>query len=510
VIEGIREKIRKALKGLIRRVKGMFTGGDAAADPAATPPGEEDVPDGAVGQVYSWTAGGESHRVWVELQGEAATVKMASGAGDPIESALAEQRNLVLAAKLDPEDESRALSALTTADTKEDAVETTVEHLAHDAEDGEGDPPAVEANAAVTEVGQGVEVAHTLLKGGISARRFSIFHAQSPWKLQTWALADRKFASAEDADPTPTVDDPKKLPKSSIEAFTSNQYIAYMRGEGGIPAATVGPTDDTLRSDLTKARESDLLNSHVGSESSQRYAAVEPFHEPVFQIGGEPGVDADLRAAVGTNLLEFLKALASPAGVSGGVTRARFYELYDVAVNRDFISSRYRGLHAGQHEWLPTDMVEQVIRVADNPDHQMNAVKLVEWQHKNRTPTWMLVFKPEFWQPIEIDDETLDEPQGHTGAVYDGANRPRTRGQGDFHDELREQLSPSKTIDQMADGMRKVAEEWIWDGSPVDDPTLVAPVVFRGPSGTTYAQRQPNQSAVKGQALAGITGAANG
>jgi hypothetical protein len=107
-----------------------------------------------------------------------------------------------------------------------------------------------------------------------------------------------------------------------------------------------------------------------------------------------------------------------------------------------------------------------------------------------------------------VDGDEEIEPQGHTGAVYNGS-RPRTVGQDEFHNLLRAQMSPSKTIQQMAAGMRAVASSWIWGGeAPPAAQLPVADVEFRGPSGSSYDTRKGAQANIKSEVLDEIVEAA--
>ncbi|MCP3143381.1 hypothetical protein [Pyxidicoccus xibeiensis] len=76
IITSVRQRIEAALRGLIERVRGMFR-----RERGAAPPGERAAGDGEIGETLQFSAGGERHRLWINVQGRTANVMVASSAG---------------------------------------------------------------------------------------------------------------------------------------------------------------------------------------------------------------------------------------------------------------------------------------------------------------------------------------------------------------------------------------------------------------------------------------------
>lgn len=113
------------------------------------------------------------------------------------------------------------------------------------------------------------------------------------------------------------------------------------------------------------------------------------------------------------------------------------------------MKDKFRADDPGQHEWLPSNLIKDVIENAvdsiegGNPPDE-TALMWIEAHHTMRTPTNYIVFSP------------IDHLAGHTGALYrverataeDGTVeitlKQSTKGQEAFHDVLRDTFEETK------------------------------------------------------------------
>ena len=159
--------------------------------------------------------------------------------------------------------------------------------------------------------------------------------------------------------------------------------------------------------------------------------------------------------------------------------------------NRKWVKDKFRKADDEKHEWIPSDMIEEMV---DRDVSAEDAGTTAEWiaaQHQMRSPTEAILFWPdtnmevmELWedaldagtndgvafiQEKEISTVTFDL-QGHSGALYvkEGDKKvPQTKGQGEFHDHLRRLVRASDTPQDYRTQLKKFLkdEKGIWNGN---------------------------------------------
>ena len=218
---------------------------------------------------------------------------------------------------------------------------------------------------------------------------------------------------------------------------------------------------------------SDLATEVVLPEfQSLKYHPASPNNFGQFKDSNSEEVDPDLEAALKSNkIVSFMKEMATNKQ-SGKVDLKRFKELWNIQVNKDFLKEKFRAADSNKHEWLPSNMIGDVVNRAADPNTWLDGVKWIDFQHEVRTPTKYLVFKPSY-----VSD-TLEEKlgkitktyivlQGHAGAVYikkKDKNVPQTTGQPDWHNKLREKFESSNSCKVLLDKIEKHFQDTIWDG----------------------------------------------
>lgn len=181
----------------------------------------------------------------------------------------------------------------------------------------------------------------------------------------------------------------------------------------------------------------------------------------------------DLSAAVSSagGIVAFLKTLAGGGKVQG-IDKQAFSALWSrrtagTFAHRERIISLFRAAMPGHHEWLPSDLIEEVV-TRDLNAHQLGqASNWVEFQHKTRTLTQHVVFTKE---------RTLagkSVPQGHSGSIYlkktnragNVTYKPETEGQEQFHDDLRSAFRSGTTHGAVVAEIKAVIHRSLWDGT---------------------------------------------
>jgi hypothetical protein len=137
----------------------------------------------------------------------------------------------------------------------------------------------------------------------------------------------------------------------------------------------------------------------------------------------------------------------------------------------DVVKDRFRGAMDAHHEWLPSNKILDVLKLARQTAGE--GKKWIELQHELRSETFRVVFKPTKSSKVVTasvagaPERNYTVPQGHSGAVYYNGEQ-QTVGQEDFHNQLRDALANSQTVQGAASAALGVATEWIWRGEDMD------------------------------------------
>ncbi|THF68868.1 DUF4157 domain-containing protein [Deinococcus sp. Arct2-2] len=180
----------------------------------------------------------------------------------------------------------------------------------------------------------------------------------------------------------------------------------------------------------------------------------------------------DLGAAIdgAGGIIAFLQAIAAGRTV-GGLNRAKFAALWTRTTagsteHRREVIERFRAAMPGHHEWIPCDLILEVVEKEFRAQQLGTAVEWVKFQHLTRSLTQYLVFKT----PRVLNGKALI--QGHSGAAYLGRtnlqNRttytPETTGQADFHNALRSAFRTGSDHTAVVGNIHAVMTQHLWNG----------------------------------------------
>jgi phage-related protein len=204
----------------------------------------------------------------------------------------------------------------------------------------------------------------------------------------------------------------------------------------------------------------------------------------------KPAPDPALKAAVAAagGIVAFMKGMAT-VEQAGGMTYAELVEAWKVQANVDELKNQFRAAHTGQHEWIPSNMILEVIERAQSAAGAIHAAAWIDLHHTLRSPTPNLIFKPSYaLGSVSIEGQQEQILSGHSGAVYypRGAKKPKlnsgaaavsavpsTTKQNEWHDELRGLFRTNATIGTVITAMDQFFQTTIWDGDEGDVPAAV-------------------------------------
>lgn len=184
-------------------------------------------------------------------------------------------------------------------------------------------------------------------------------------------------------------------------------------------------------------------------------------------------------------------------------------QIWHVPANQDYLTSRFR--KPGDHEWIPTNYIPNVLARASEQDVLLGE-KWILLQQRLRTSTADLIYNPNITMPyattgtVDVSGQTHRTLTGHIGALWgleidDEGNerfKPLTAGQGPWHDSLRaafDAAHPQRPADAVT-ALKNITDHTIWGGG-----TYPADLV------TTYYRSQNEASEVTIDELAASQGA---
>ncbi|MBO9621261.1 MAG: hypothetical protein J7500_00980 [Sphingomonas sp.] len=172
----------------------------------------------------------------------------------------------------------------------------------------------------------------------------------------------------------------------------------------------------------------------------------------------DPALVAAVSAAGG--IIPFMNAMALTRR-SGTMTESALEAAWGNQANVDYMKDLFRDVMPAMHEWIPSNYIPNILRIASatgaTAEEAGETVSLwVTAQNRWRTPTRMLIFKPEgpyrraFPANVPQPDGTVVHRnvvvlQGHSGALYARAEEDalstrsvgQTKGQPGWHNALR-------------------------------------------------------------------------
>ncbi|HLP88808.1 MAG TPA: DUF4157 domain-containing protein [Nostocaceae cyanobacterium] len=181
-------------------------------------------------------------------------------------------------------------------------------------------------------------------------------------------------------------------------------------------------------------------------------------------------------------IVGFMKAMGKNETVEG-ITRNDFQELWDDDTQKigtkkakDWVKNKFRKAARGQHEWIPCNLIAQVIERTASTNEFIEGDKWIDFQHGLRSPTKQIIFNKSKAIKIKYREEEKEEDklvlQGHTKSVYLYEEIPenqQTKYSPEFHKALESAFTNSKNITDCIRGIRRVFEDWVWKGDEVSE-----------------------------------------
>jgi len=463
--------------------------GEGGDDPEAE---DENAGDTELGEEIRFNADGESHRLWIDNDGTNATLMIASNPTTvPAQLAAWEDEAKALE---DEDKKAKAMELLARAKPLAATIDIEADEVADlyaTAAVNNGEPPPSDASIESNErkLARVFDDLFTLFgtAAGLKGKQLELINkmhplarldaevevAKSDFKKGTTpetleaALIASALIGAAHKQPTHTS-------PSRFTRFAERVTIRAARTvDPTFEAKNLHPRKEHITADSQKAYYKEIvcaLHDALWKNVDPSTDLVAAFKELLSEI-----VDPDLKDAVGRGpqgVVDFLKKLdTGAAGPNGKFTKGNFDQTVWVGANMEFLKSRYRDAR-GRHEWLPTNMIAQVLQATNAGFEALQWDNWVDLQHSMRSDTqWVILQPPDHRGMTEnlqgdSDRETLT---GHSGALYHdvsgkSAHRPLTGGTVLWHNSLRKQFeadSPRETIV----GLQTVALETLWDGS---------------------------------------------
>ncbi len=506
--------------------------------------GDEEEPNGAenddeeLGTTVRFSGGNESHRLWIDRSGDTAVAMVASTSG-PVSAKVEEWRGM-----LNPAGDPRAPlvasidSAVTALNGDADRLAAAFNAAVQDPADDVRPPDdsAVEAEEralagllrqAFVDFGQANEPtilrwiaaglpqdSGSLVASAEQTLAADLTHAKyvplgqstetTMWAPTVGVPEAQSAATAAWTDRRNHIrlvpyfeDGTKREPDASTPAFSAfasaqggaNGFAtavrtaygdAYVRALKAAPVANFDPIDTHL---VTAIGHMTWKEAGVGAGSID--------NAPSALVGPDPA----LEAAIGGQLLPFMKAIARGAPAHGyGLPRLTW--AWSHRESKEHVKGAFRGLSPGTHEWIPTGMLLDVMRnaveVAPTSQGFNKGVQWINIYHHLRTDTTRVYYKVTGMPDRQsVSDWLYNAGVGfHSGVAYRGEDgREGRRGvgmyqQGDFHLVLEVHFEAMRLEDPGAyvESLRALLPQLLWDGQVgtfgLPDQVLDAPMSF--------------------------------
>jgi hypothetical protein len=458
IIEKVRAPVNRAIDWIISKaVQLVKTVGKALGfgQKKEEETGAKPLVQGDIGTTIAFTADGEQHQLWIEIRGQQAVVMMASGGGKPVEEHLVQSTKLAEA--LQGGDRSEVQTEVVQA--KQSNTELTT--AANAAMSGnQSRTPSQDAGTKVVAAQQNTAQQIKDALDTAARKRFETFRQKSPY-------APKPFSEPEAPKFAPIGNRETSYQVSSEHAWQREEYGAFLQSLGEMRSGS------TLTNDLAVAVNQDRV-SKVGDAGSHTYSIVEPppGHSKVVVDLEDEAADADLKAAVQNagGIVPFMDAIAKGQEFSiknKVINRQELNRLWRTAANKTWLGGRFRAADPGKHEWIPTDlMLEVIARAAEDVPQGIETAKWIMLQHELRSDTSWVVFKPSKAKTETVEGQPFVVLQGHSGTLTyerDGRRIAATVGQADFHNDLRNAFR-GKTVAGALAALEQVFQNWVWNG----------------------------------------------
>lgn len=518
IIQGVQNTIWGAIDRLLERVLASFRGGGAGAPAVAGAAGAPAMAGAAaeggdLNQTLLFQAGGVQHRLILRVDGTNAAILLASAEG-PMVQKLGEYEGQARVIR-DSTVRDRTLVQIEAARRHQVQVDQFADDIARQAaarrpspsarRSGLGAAPtAAQASPHQRRLARELEglkgevqvilnsIQQTLQSAPTSDLliRFEYFRSNAPTGLGLNSLGDNAIFGIKVNQNG--VEQVNAYRISSQRPWMLRDYVQVMRSR--LQEAGSRDVSEQGSRDLEAGVNARRL-SRVGDVGSQRYAFVQepPGWSERIILMNEAQRDEKLARAVSgatyvnaedavrvKGIIAFMQSMADQGFVTVGdlrMERGEFDRLWAIQTNANWIKNRFRDAWDGAHEWIPSNMIPQVI---DRTRDSRAGARIADWiglQHNLRSDTSWVIFSNPYWGTRSWNNQSYTVLNGHSGAVYvveGGPPIPLTEGQNIFHEVLRTVFTNNPTsVNGFMDGIKVVFTQWVWNSMPL--PTSLHP-----------------------------------
>jgi hypothetical protein len=153
-----------------------------------------------------------------------------------------------------------------------------------------------------------------------------------------------------------------------------------------------------------------------------------------------------------------------------GINRAKLEKVWsENQTIKDWLKDKFRDAAPGNHEWIPSNLMLDVINRATNIVWGIEAANWIDLQHELRTDTSWVIFSTDYSSKRIKGQLVL---QGHPGAIYirqtndEGETylQPQTTGVNKWHAALRDKFTNNTKAATVLGSLRTFFGYTVWDG----------------------------------------------
>ncbi len=258
----------------------------------------------------------------------------------------------------------------------------------------------------------------------------------------------------------------RKTPYPHNSKHNTQRYLVsqkqYLKDTGSLPA--LKPAYEALIEGLWTGRSPvSTIASAFRAKFATESLPDETLVEAVQDRGGVVQFMQAVSDAGGAGTItwaEFESNLWGPVGANSPAHRA----------NRKYLKARFRAVNPGNHEWIPTNMIGEVVERSTTAGGAATWNEWVTMHTAMRTDTGWIIFKPSVatYAATPLAGPAQTALVGHPGALnYESSPGRVTPLQSDpnhFHEQLREAFRAGTTPRAVVEEMETIASGLIWRG----------------------------------------------